>query len=88
MGSAGLSLYELEGGSITRESGDILVTGASVTCCGNAASPDLQLTLCFFILRAVRLIGIESVACPRHRRLPRGFRGPGNKKAAHAAAVR
>ena len=39
--------------------------GGAVTCCGNAASPDLQLTVYPFILRAVRLIGIESVACPR-----------------------
>lgn len=38
--------------------------GGAVTCCGNAASPDLQLTVYPFILRAVRLIGIESVACP------------------------
>ncbi|MFW5901689.1 MAG: YhdH/YhfP family quinone oxidoreductase [Thermodesulfobacteriota bacterium] len=42
--------------------------GGAVTCCGNAASPDLQLTVYPFILRAVRLIGIESVACPRHIR--------------------
>jgi len=42
--------------------------GGAVTCCGNAASPDLQLTVYPFILRAVRLIGIESVACPAHIR--------------------
>ena len=39
--------------------------GGAVTCCGNAASADLQLTVYPFILRALRLIGIESVACPR-----------------------
>jgi len=38
--------------------------GGAVTCCGNAASGELHLTVYPFILRALRLIGIESVACP------------------------
>ncbi len=38
--------------------------GGAVTCCGNAASGELPLTVYPFILRALRLIGIESVACP------------------------
>ncbi|TNF99639.1 MAG: acryloyl-CoA reductase [Gammaproteobacteria bacterium] len=41
----------------------------AVTCCGNVASPDLQLTVFPFILRGVRLIGIDSQNCPMpHRR--------------------
>lgn len=37
--------------------------GGVVTCCGNAASPDLRLTVYPFILRGVRLIGIDSAEC-------------------------
>jgi len=39
-----------------------------VAACGNAASPDLPLTVYPFILRGVRLLGINSPACPRERR--------------------
>ncbi|MFP4153687.1 MAG: YhdH/YhfP family quinone oxidoreductase [Alkalispirochaeta sp.] len=39
-----------------------------VTACGNAASPDLPLTVFPFILRGIRLVGINSPACPRERR--------------------
>ncbi len=35
-----------------------------VTCCGNAASPDLPLNVYPFILRGVTLIGIDSAECP------------------------
>lgn len=40
----------------------------TVTCCGNAASGDLPLNVYPFILRGVRLIGIDSASCPMHRR--------------------
>ncbi len=36
-----------------------------VTCCGNAASPTLDLTVFPFILRGVSLIGIDSQNCPK-----------------------
>jgi putative YhdH/YhfP family quinone oxidoreductase len=39
-----------------------------VTCCGNAASGDLPLTVYPFILRGVSLIGIDSASCPMTRR--------------------
>ncbi len=42
--------------------------GATVTACGNASSPDLPLTVYPFILRGVRLIGIDSTTCPQKRR--------------------
>lgn len=35
-----------------------------VTCCGNVASPDLNLTVYPFILRGVSLLGIDCVSCP------------------------
>ncbi len=37
--------------------------GGSVAACGNAASPLLELTVYPFILRAVKLLGIDSVNC-------------------------
>lgn len=58
-------------GVIDTVGGDILATaikstkyGGSVTCCGNAASADLPLTVYPFILRGVRLLGIDSQNCP------------------------
>ena len=58
-------------GAIDTIGGDILATtirsakyGAAVTCCGNVASADLPLNVYPFILRAVRLIGIDSQNCP------------------------
>ena len=56
--------------------GEILATAiksthpwGTVTCCGNVASPDLPLTVFPFILRGVRLIGIDSQNCPMDIRL-------------------
>jgi len=58
-------------GVIDTVGGDILVTAikstkplGTVTCCGNVSSPDLPLTVFPFILRGVRLIGIDSQNCP------------------------
>ncbi len=42
--------------------------GAVVAACGNAASAELSLTVFPFILRGVRLIGIDSTTCPEERR--------------------
>jgi len=39
-----------------------------ITCCGNAASPKLELTVFPFILRGVSLIGIDSQNCPMELR--------------------
>jgi len=56
--------------------GEILATAikstnpwGTVTCCGNVASPDLPLTVFPFILRGIRLIGIDSQNCPMDVRL-------------------
>ncbi len=40
----------------------------TITCCGNVASGNLELTIYPFILRGVSLIGIDSQNCPLHIR--------------------
>lgn len=42
--------------------------GGTVTCCGNVSSPDLPMTVFPFILRGVRLVGIDSQNCPMEHR--------------------
>lgn len=42
--------------------------GSTVTCCGNAASANLHLSVYPFILRGVSLVGIDSARCPLVRR--------------------
>jgi acrylyl-CoA reductase (NADPH) len=58
-------------GAVDTVGGDILTTairstgfGGTVTCCGNAASADLALSVYPFILRGVHLVGINSQSCP------------------------
>jgi acrylyl-CoA reductase (NADPH) len=62
-------------GVVDTVGGEILATaiksthlGGVVTCCGNVASPSLPLTVFPFILRGVRLIGIDSQNCPMGHR--------------------
>jgi putative YhdH/YhfP family quinone oxidoreductase len=62
-------------GVVDTVGGDILATaikaahaGGTVTCCGNVASPNLPLTVFPFILRGVRLMGIDSQNCPMDHR--------------------
>ncbi len=43
--------------------------GGVVTCCGLVGSPDLNVNVFPFILRGVRLIGIDSAECPMPKRL-------------------
>jgi len=43
--------------------------GGAVTACGLAGGMDFPSTVMPFILRGVKLIGIDSVMCPRERRL-------------------
>jgi acrylyl-CoA reductase (NADPH) len=43
--------------------------GGAVAACGLAGGMDLPTTVAPFILRGVSLIGIDSVMCPRERRL-------------------
>jgi putative YhdH/YhfP family quinone oxidoreductase len=62
-------------GVIDTVGGNILATAIKstahrgiVTCCGNVASPDLQLTVFPFILRGVTLVGIDSQDFPMAER--------------------
>jgi acrylyl-CoA reductase (NADPH) len=43
--------------------------GGTVAACGNAGGMELPATVAPFILRAVKLIGVDSVRCPLPRRL-------------------
>jgi putative YhdH/YhfP family quinone oxidoreductase len=63
-------LHERWVGVVDTVGGNILSTairstryGGVVTCCGNVAGPDLNMTVYPFILRAVRLIGIDVANC-------------------------
>jgi acrylyl-CoA reductase (NADPH) len=69
-------LKDIWSGAIDTVGGPILSTairstkyGGTVTCCGNAASPDLSLTVYPFILKGISLLGVDSVNCPRDLRL-------------------
>jgi acrylyl-CoA reductase (NADPH) len=62
-------------GVIDTVGGDILATAINttkpfgvVTCCGNVASADLPMTVFPFILRGVKLVGIDSQNCPMPHR--------------------
>lgn len=63
-------------GAIDTVGGNILATviksiryNGAVSCCGNAASADLPLTVFPFILRSVSLLGVDSALCPMEERL-------------------
>ncbi len=63
-------------GVVDTVGGDILATAiksalpwAVVTCCGLVASPELPINVFPFILRGVKLIGIDSQNCPMDHRL-------------------
>jgi putative YhdH/YhfP family quinone oxidoreductase len=43
--------------------------GGYVTCCGNAASPELISSVYPFILRGISLLGVDSVQCPMALRM-------------------
>ncbi len=74
--SARMLLKEKWAGVVDTVGGPILATaikatryGGAVTCCGNAASPDLPLNVYPFILRGISLIGIDSAECPMATRV-------------------
>ena len=64
-------LKERWAGVVDTVGGNPLVTalkatryGGAVTACGNVASPKMEMTVFPFILRGVKLLGIDSVNCP------------------------
>lgn len=74
-GSERPMMKERWGGVIDVVGGEILTAAikstrylGSVTCCGLVLSPDLTMNVYPFILRGVRLIGIDSVNCPPETR--------------------
>lgn len=75
VGKDRLLLRERWAGVVDTVGGDILSTAikstryaGTVTCCGNALSGDLPINVYPFILRAVKLIGIDSAQCPLAKR--------------------
>jgi putative YhdH/YhfP family quinone oxidoreductase len=63
-------------GVVDTVGGEILATAikstdlhGTVTCCGNVASPELPINVFPFILRGVKLIGIDSQNCPMETRV-------------------
>lgn len=63
-------------GAIDAVGGDLLAAVlprvayyGTVACCGNAGGAALSTSVLPFILRGIRLVGVESVLCPRERRL-------------------
>ncbi len=74
-GRARMMLRERWAGVVDTVGGAILAAavkacryGGVVTCCGNAASGELPLSVYPFILRAVTLAGIDSASCAMARR--------------------
>ena len=55
---------DVVGGNVLATAIKATRTGGAVTCCGMVASPELSLTVFPFILRGVRLIGVDSALCP------------------------
>jgi acrylyl-CoA reductase (NADPH) len=75
IGEDRMLLRERWAGVIDTVGGSILATAikstkynGTVTCCGNAASGNLPLNVYPFILRGVKLVGIDSAQCPMNRR--------------------
>jgi len=62
------SVDSLGGNILTSAIRSVRADGA-VTCCGNAVSHDISLTVYPFILRGVSLFGIDSQNCPMPRRV-------------------
>lgn len=75
VGAGKLLLRERWAGVVDTVGGEILAAAikatcydGTVTCCGNASSGDLPLNVYPFILRGVKLIGIDSAECPLAKR--------------------
>jgi NADPH2:quinone reductase len=78
------------GGAVDAVGGDILAWltrtmkyGACIASSGLTAGPALNTTVLPFILRGVKLLGIESSMCPRNRRLETWRRVATDLKPAH-----
>jgi NADPH:quinone reductase-like Zn-dependent oxidoreductase len=81
-------------GAVDAVGGDILAWltrtmkyGACIASSGLTAGPALNTTVLPFILRGVKLLGIESSMCPRDRRLETWLRVATDLKPAHLEAM-
>lgn len=81
-------------GSVDSVGGELLATTLKstaaygvVACCGNAASADLPINVYPFILRGVRLVGIDSQNCPMTTRRRAWAQIAGDWKIAQAASM-
>ncbi len=61
--------------------------GGAVSCCGLAFSPELNINVFPFILRGVSLIGIDSVECPKDKRIRAWNRLAGEWKPARLSEI-
>ncbi|WP_265822443.1 YhdH/YhfP family quinone oxidoreductase [Geovibrio ferrireducens] len=59
--------------------------GGAVSCCGLALSPELNINVFPFILRGISLIGVDSVECPKDKRIKAWNRLAGEWKPAALA---
>ena len=69
MPSRWAGVVDTVGGKILATAVKSVKYGGAITCCGMVASPELQMTAFPFILRGVRLIGIDSAQCPMDMRV-------------------
>lgn len=81
-------------GVVDTVGGDILTTAIKstkhsgvVTCCGNAASPTMDMTVFPFILRGVSLLGVDVVYTPMETRKEIWNKFAGNWKLEHLEAL-
>jgi putative YhdH/YhfP family quinone oxidoreductase len=75
VGAGKMLLRERWAGAVDAVGGEILAAaiksaryGGTITCCGNASSGELPINVYPFILRGVKLIGIDSAQCPLEKR--------------------
>jgi len=62
------AVIDTVGGAILETSLKTTKYGGIVTCCGNVASPHLNISVYPFILRGISLAGIDSASCPMNTR--------------------
>ncbi|MBJ6744868.1 hypothetical protein JEQ21_00095 [Streptococcus sp. 121] len=61
-------MLDTVGGAVLSRVLSKIAYGGAVTSCGNAGGLDLETTVLPFILRGIRLIGIDSVALDQKKR--------------------
>ena len=66
--SAWAGVVDTVGGNILATAIKSTQAGGAVTTCGMVASPDLPLTVFPFIIRGIKLLGIDSQNCPMEHR--------------------